>query len=468
MYLAYAPTVNITYINHDSIRYFHKFYNKALDRQNSPLFEYSLSEGRFILAEIEQYFYETIQHLTDLARLRFMTIAAAAACAALLAVLAGAAGLETVPAFCLGTTVLTLPGFQDFIFVPYLPCVLAGLISLCAGLILSQTSWGGPRYLLALALVEAAFFTYPPSTFFILVPPCFQVLFQPPEKFVPRAQVKFIVIWILAAALFYLTLKLFFWARIKSTSHDVFFGWPLVFNHLRTLLPQGLPQIISLWNIYGSKPIGLAIDLMLGAFVLSELSMFKSTSILRMFALLSILFILNIMWVVYGDYMPQHFMAAQAVILGMVYKGGQWLAGLWKRENRFKSLIWPACLLGGGLVMANHTTTLNVMNNHAELMFVRSRIAQEVSSQTQEIHIIRKKDMGVGYNGMPTVYDNFNKAINDYEIPDLIRVALTDMGEPFELHCIVTYSNAGDTYSLLPNAVVIDMNDLAYIYPVRR
>ena len=108
-------------------------------------------------------------------------------------------------------------------------------------------------------------------------------------------------------------------------------------------------------------------------------------------------------------------------------------------------------------------TSSNVLNNYSELMFMRSRLAQFVGSSTKEIHVIRLKDTSKGYNGLPTVYDNINSSTNDYEIPDLIRVALKDMGEPFALHCIVTYSNDGEPFNLLPNAVVINLNDLVYI-----
>jgi hypothetical protein len=113
-------------------------------------------------------------------------------------------------------------------------------------------------------------------------------------------------------------------------------------------------------------------------------------------------------------------------------------------------------------------TTSNVLNNNAELMFMRSRLAQFVDSRTKEIHIIGQKDSTRGYNGLPIVYDNINSPTDDYEFPDLIRVALKDLPDPFQLHCIVTYSRYGQPFKILPNSVVIDMNDLVYIASLKQ
>lgn len=161
--------------------------------------------------------------------------------------------------------------------------------------------------------------------------------------------------------------------------------------------------------------------------------------------------------------MPREFIASQAMVLVLVYWSGEWIGNIWKKNSESLARIWPILFLCSGLIIANQMITSNVLNNHSELMFIRSRIAQFVNSSTKEIHFIRLKDTAKGYNGLPVVYDNINSLTPDYEIPDLVRVALKDMGEPFELHCIVTYSNYGETFSLLPDGVVIDMNDLVYI-----
>ena len=150
--------------------------------------------------------------------------------------------------------------------------------------------------------------------------------------------------------------------------------------------------------------------------------------------------------------MPREFIASQAMILTLVYWCG-------KRLGR----VWAVSFLCFGLIIANQMTSSNVLNNYSELMFIRSRLAQFVNSSTKEIHIVHIKDRTKGYNGKPVVYDNINSSIADYETPDLVRVALKDMGEPFDLHCVVTYSDYGQAYGLLPNAVVINMNDLVYI-----
>jgi hypothetical protein len=462
LYLAFSATANIPYVNHDSIRYFHKFYNKENLSQSHPMEDYLYAEGRPLTAGIEQLLYHKINSLSDMSMLRVITIAVFTFNASLLTMIAMSAGMEMIPAFCVSTVIFTLPGVQEFIFVPYLPHALAIFLSLLACCVLLKELKYGMQFIAALLFLEAAFFIYPPSTFFFLIPTVLMIIFQHDWQVAKRVWLRDICIWILAAVINYFILRMFFYTQIKSSGHSIAFTWKDTLFFTMTFLPNALPQIFNLWDIYYSKTLGICLISFIVVCLAADFFVTRKIGKGRLSALIVVFLILNLVWFFFGGYMPQQFIASQAFALILVYWCGEWLINIWKNKHEVSARIWPIIFLCIGLIVTNQMVTSNVLNNHAELMFIRSRLAQSVNSTTKEIHVIRLKDTARGYNGLPTVYDNFNASVPDYEIPDLMRVALREFADPFELHCIVTFSNDGEPFSLLPNAVVINMNDLVY------
>jgi len=452
LYLAFSATVNMPYPNHDSIRYFHKFYNKDSNSQILPMEECLFAEGRPLTAILEQLFYQRINHLSDMSRLRLMTIVVIALDASLLAMISLSIGMEVIPAFCLSTVIFTLPGVQSFIFVPYLPQAIAIFLSLLAYLMLMHKLKYGIHFIFMFILLEASFCLYPPSSFFFLVPAMLMTLFCPNWHVLKRIWIRDILLWGISAGVYYCTLRLFFYGSMKSTGHEIAFTWKQVLFNITMFLPQAMPQIFNLWNVYFSKTLGISLTIFVAVFIIADFFTAKKIGWQKLLALATIFLIFNLDWFLFGGYVPCQYMASQALVLVLVYWCGKRLGN-----------IWPVFLLSIGLLLTNQMATSNVLNNYSELMFFRSRIAQFVNSSTKEIHVIRLKDTTRGYNGLPTVYDNINNTTRDYEIPDLIRVALKDMGDPFELHCIVTFSNYGEPFKTLADSVVIDMNDLVYI-----
>jgi hypothetical protein len=272
-----------------------------------------------------------------------------------------------------------------------------------------------------------------------------------------------LLLWILAAAVYYLTLKIFFYAQIKLSGHEITFTCKQIVLNLTSFLPQALGQIFNLWDVYFSKTLGILIGILAIAAIGINFFVVKKNGWGRLIGLIILFLVFSSIWFLFGGYMPRQFIAAQALALTLVYWLGECLSNLVAMKKEAFIRIWAVFFASVSLMIANQMTSSNVLNNYSELMFMRSRLAQMVDTSTQEIHIIRLKDMSKGYNGLPTVYDNINSSTADYEIPDLVRVALKDMGDPFELHCIVTFSNYGESFKLLPKAVVIDMNDLVYI-----
>ncbi len=463
LYLTFSATVNIPYVNHDSIRFFHKFYNKENDSLTYPQYRYEYNLGRPITAELEGFLYRKINHLSDLSCLRLITIFVFALSASILALTALLAGMEIIPAFCLCTAIFTLPGVQDFIFVPYLTNALAVFLSMLAYIVLSTRLKYRLHFILAFVLLETSFLLYPPSTFLFFIPTSLMVIFQDNWQVSKKVWGRDICLWILAALVNYFALRSFFYTQMKSSGHEIAFTLKQISLNVMMFLPQAVPQTFNFWYVYNSKILGFFMMAFVAIFIVADFFVTKKMGWRKLFALIAIFLLCNLVWFLFCGYLPREFIASQALALTLVYWCGEWIGNILKVKKEYLVRIWPITLACVGFLIANQMMTSNVLHNHSELMFVRSRIAQFVNSSTREIHIIRLKDITKGYNGLPVLYDNFNTPTPYYEIPDLVRVALKDMGDPFELHCIVTYSNYGEPLGLLPNAVVIDMNDLVYI-----
>lgn len=466
LYLAYSSAVTVPYIRHDSIRYFHKFYNRDMDSSTNPQYEWLKALGRPIAAEEEKFLYRNINHLSDLSSLRFITIIVFALGAALLASIVVPMGMQELPAFCISTAIFTLPGVQECVFVPFLFIGLSILLSLLAYAIWSSRMDKRIRFILSFILLEISFFTYVPSAFFFLMPISFIIILSVDDwQSIWKYWLRDLLFGLLIGALYLFFMKTFYYKNLESSGHPI--TWQNVLLFIQTFLPQGVPQTFNLWNIYYSKGLGILIGfIILGFLLFNVYGQDKARGWQRLLAIMTNFLLFNMVWFMLGGYLPRTFIASQALAVVMVYWCGELLRKTLKIENRIAQVSWPIILLITGLLFANATTIHNVWNSNAEFMFIRSRLAQGADSNTREIHLIRPQDQTKGYNGLNVSYDNFNtESTSDYEVPDLIRVALKDMDDPpFEMHCIVTSSNYGDPIpNIGPYTLIIDMNDLVRI-----
>jgi len=464
LYLVYSSTVMAPYVRNDGLRYFDKYYNRNSNFTTDPQFKWLCALGRPVAALEEAFIYQKINHLSDLSRLRLLTITVFALNASLLSSIVVALGLPVIPAFCMSIVIFTLPGIQECVFVPFLFIALAQLCSLSAYVIWMSRWVFGLRIILSFLLLEIAFFTYVPSTFFFLIPVTFLLILK--EDDWPHAKkvwLRDMIFGILAAAVYLCVIRIFFYKYIELSGHQI--KWDSVLNNIKTFLPQAVPQSFNLWNIYYSKVLGITIGLFVaGVLLANALFSKKNIALQRISALLGIFVIFNMVWILLGGYLPRTFVASQALVLLLVYWSGDWLLRMLK-SNKWANESWPIILLALGLIFANIMTTRNVWNCNAELMFIRSRIAQYENSYIREIHIIRPQDTTRGYNGLSIVYDNFNDgSTGQTELTGLIRAALKDLDDPpIEMHCMVTSSNYGEPFTMGPNVILIDMNDLVRI-----
>jgi Tfp pilus assembly protein PilF len=459
LYFAFSATASIPFVSHDSISYFSKFFTTDTSSHISPLYHVSNATGRPLTAILENFFYKQINHLSDLAGLRLITIFVLSLSATILGEIAILLGMEAISAFCISTLIFTLPGAQNLIFVPYLHFALAILLSLVANLLLTKPLKFGLHYFLALIVLETTFWIYQPSTFFFLLPAGFMLISKNNWQAAKKVWIRDISLWLTAAAINYFILRFFFNKLVKSTNHHIAFSLERIKLSIETFLPQAVPQIFNLWNVYYSESLAFTIVAFMSILILIDVFVTKKMGWRRLLLLVSLFFIFNLVWLLFGGYMPRQFIASQGLALMLVFWSALWLIDFFKKARQILFRVWPVLILCAGLIMTKQMVDANVLNNNAELMFIRSQLAKSANSFTRQIHVIRVKDTAKGYNGLPTVYDNINSSTPAYETSDLIRAAIKDFDIP-TVNSFVTSSDYGKPYKLTSNSVVINMNDL--------
>ena len=113
LYLVYSSTVMAPYVRNDGLRYFDKYYNRNSNFATDPQFKWLCALGRPVAALEEAYIYQKINHLSDLSKLRLLTITVFALNASILSSIVVALGLPAIPVFCLSIVIFTLPGIRN-------------------------------------------------------------------------------------------------------------------------------------------------------------------------------------------------------------------------------------------------------------------------------------------------------------------------------------------------------------------
>jgi hypothetical protein len=138
------------------------------------------------------------------------------------------------------------------------------------------------------------------------------------------------------------------------------------------------------------------------------------------------------------------------------------------------------CVAIVGLLMSSHNTSLSVWNTNTEMQFARTEIAEH-GTWPRRIHIVRTINNGVGFNGLYSIGDEFNRRTTDFpqNIFDFVHIALMGIkgGEDVSMslcdikitNCemavpktsiILTTSDYGEATCKSENMVLIDLNAL--------
>jgi len=79
-----------------------------------------------------------------------------------------------------------------------------------------------------------------------------------------------------------------------------------------------------------------------------------------------------------------------------------------------------------GALGASYTMTQNVLNNQMELLFARILIEEASNRPINRIHVQRPGDNQRGYNGLPSIGDEFNRKNTDFwqDMTEVVNLAM--------------------------------------------
>ncbi|OGG96381.1 MAG: hypothetical protein A2527_02125 [Candidatus Lambdaproteobacteria bacterium RIFOXYD2_FULL_50_16] len=516
LYFIYADNFNLPTAHHDQTRYFTEYgtdlANKAscaFDRQHKWLF----LVGRPISAFLECQVATRVFVLQDLVFFRFLVLILMAAGATLLAVLAVAVGLPLGVAGLMALAIYCLPGAQNTIFMTNLPNALApllGLMSYGALLWPSKTYYQlFGRYLSSLLLLLLATLTYPALSYLFLAPSFLALAFAPfSGRFFWRTGLHLAIrdMALLGAASFgfLLVVKkvihplMDYQPSMLPENYQVSLNFSQFWVKLDAFFQAAMPWAFNYWNVYVSEYWGnrLAWVICLAAVIFSLVrwaSEKRGALVVnlysRVFPAAAFLFVSMLPWVLshtghllYRFLMPLSVLAL--LVLFVLWVRGVELAGLVGLKPKAQKItlyLGAAALALYGAMSANRTTSLNTWNTSVELAYARSILAQYQGKPIKRIHIIRAANDKVGFNGLPSVTDEFNRKSLDIQanVSAFIRLALLGVArhETFSIsdcqreqrYCpvetgdqtiFVTHSELGEPVYKSRDMVVIDFNYL--------
>ncbi|MEE3718395.1 hypothetical protein V2H45_16765 [Tumidithrix elongata RA019] len=524
LYFTFAATTIVPYAHHDQIRYFREDFGNPELKNNcyrDVQYQHLYSIGRPITAELECMTFRNVHTLSDLNLLRIGVILLLAIALALLSLWLISLGISRPVALFLSAAVFTLPGAQNTVFMTNFANAVAPLLAIASSLVMSTSVVdSAPRrglanpikLLLSLLLILTSFFTYPFLSFFYLVPSIGNLLFnrQQPWRELRAAFIRDVIFLGVAALIYFVIVRLWivpFHQVPYSTAYRVEISIDeYIFQmKLNRLFDQIVFTSFNFWNIYTIRNLSLAIVGSIIAVLLATIvSPQKFTSTIahqivqrrfvgeRAFALCTALLLPNFPWLLSNATAMRYrllFPTTAIALLIFAWSLSYWLTLISKKlaidENSLLSITMAGLMIGGGL-LANYNTVQNVWNSNVEVMFIRGALVSHLDRPIHRIHVIKPPNNWLGYNGLPTIGDEFNRKSLDfsYHTAELVRVALLGIAnaptnlaivpcESNQKQCatdttmqgriVVTHSILGEPIYDSKNMVIINMGELVLV-----
>jgi hypothetical protein len=515
LYLIYSDSVTIPFAYHDQVRHFGEDYHHSFfkeDCANDHIANFLFDIGRPVAAGIECLVFKNVHDLEDISMVRLMVIALLAVCMTLVAFRLETALRNIWVALFLSGAIFALPGPNIAIFQGGIQNGLSVLLAILSYMILPDVSrksdfrspvfWS--RIVLSLSLFVTALPTYPPYAYFFFVFTMVAVLLSNIEDW-PTVRLKalrdFIFVAI-ASAIYFVALRLTIVDSLENVSAPY---KPEISTdisaRLSLLMSKAIPTIFNMWYVYTNRIVAFyVIAFVFSGLIASSILLYarakqsgEHKQLLRfgtekVVLVVALFFAASGAWIVSNSILVllRIFFPAMAMLVVIVW----WVARNWislplKSEGSIqKAGVTVACLmfLCSG-VFANFSMNRNVWNTSVELMYIRSKIAGGLDKPIARIHVIRPRRDGIGYNKLPSVYDEFNRKGMDYmpDITDVVRTAMVDVADsdsfiiygcdrkpevcmqdfrPPAPGILVTHSREGEPIYETPNTLVIDLRDL--------
>lgn len=533
LYMTSSDVVTARYAHHDQTRYFREDFHDPDFKQNCKndyQHDFLLMEGRFITAYTECLIFKNVNKLSDLALVRIITILILAISLSLAVWRLSAFLKDEWLAFFLVSAVFILPGMNYAVFHGNIPAASALLLSILAYFAAPPVEYltertkrnlwiFASRSCLSLAILIVALFTYPSYAYFFFALTVCSLLFDEVASWPAKRLVAVRDLAIVGASslLYYALAHILIRAVVSAqTVENMPDAYKLkinadIFHRMGLFVNEVMPLIFNLWNIYASKLMTLAVlSVLLTGLGFSAVGIFLNARSMpthppdgypvctpradsfrrgaeKILITLALFFAASIPWLMSHTnlILLRIFFPAMAITVFVLWWcASSMLEAVPEIYRKSAAFVLSASVFAGSAFYVNYNTSRNVWNSGTEYMFIRSELSRNLRLPVSRIHVIRPVDNGIGYGGLASINDEFNRKETDFwqNITEVVRIALAEIADrdSFELYrcdlgqkeCVesfekkypsgilVTQSLYGEPVYQPENAVVVDMNVL--------
>jgi hypothetical protein len=508
--LCFSSVVFVEYAHHDNTRYFRGIGSDTFKSScfNEGQYTWLYFIGRPITAEIECQVFKRTRLLSDLSEMRLLVIGVISFSTAVMGLILIGIGLDWVTALAISIAIFTLPGMQNAAFMSNFPNAITSFFALLAFFLLtpikpvSPLAWNrgdAIRIGLSFSLLVLTSLMYPAISFVFFWGSIARALtdrcngWSHHVKWFLRDTIVF------GSAMFtgIVLSKVIAPEIFEPAHHDLPDSYQLdlsinaIFEKIPFLLNEVIPSAANLWFIYngyvGSFLIG-ALLLLITIIVINHSLQPANVRI----TIKPIAFLVLLLFFTFTPLMlPKNpvilqrviFPGMGAILLISIFVISRVINEIFPTINSLGSTVvrfGAFALLGIGLLTANYTQTQNVWNTNYEMIFIRDELAK-YETLPRHIHLVRPIGNNIGFNGLPSIEDEFNKKTTDYksDIDDLVRISLygssrslerpTSLCDPITTNCeimvprshtIISFSDYGESFCRTNDMAVVDLNIL--------
>ncbi|HEV8631460.1 MAG TPA: glucosyltransferase domain-containing protein [Thermoanaerobaculia bacterium] len=447
--VVYGSALHIPYAHHDQLRYFGEVAKGSC--RNDPQHGHLLTVGRPVAAYLECLVFRHAERLEDLFVYRWLTVGLLAVALVVFARALAAGGFEPRESLLLAAALATLPGVENAVYMTNLANALAILLAALAALCFQAAHppvVAGERRLsrrwiaATLVTLALALCTYQPFAFLFFLPLIGRIprLAKPGGERASlhvRASVALLAV---TSAVYVLWIRFFPLAKARvpqAYRFDV--AAPDLAEKLARLFTEVIPRTFTFWAVTAPAWVGWVVAAALAAALLVAPPFGACRGAgdtlrarLARLAVAAVLVLSGLtIWLVsaFSEVLERLLLSSMAAALLFAHLVLRDLLACFAPSRIWRSRLglWAAGLLAAvGALQISCLHDRNVWNAAMEAKFVEAQLAYRLRPATRRVHLIRPLESGYGYDGYPTVGDEFNRNSADYpwHHAELVRVGL--------------------------------------------
>lgn len=505
LFLSMSSALWLESAHHDNTRYFKGEISEIYKSNclNDSQYSWLKLIGRPVTAEIECKVFKNTKTFSDLKKIRLIVVGILALGSTFLGLILYRNGINLFVSLPISVSIFTLPGMQNAVLMTNIPNVITPAFALFSFYILSQVKNFNIRSLLmtsvAVALLVISGLTYPAMSFIFFlgwIVRSFTASNDSSDSALKKAIFEFTIFifsMVLALVLSRALLDSSLAERLINLTDNfkVDLSPTSLILKIPFILTAGFPLASSFWFMESDYKFifFVTIALLVGLLCLRS-KLADTTRACRVasisLVLISIALACAPLGLTKSPVLHQRvlFVLEASLLLGVLLSIYLMLENYLpnsKGRLSLRYLIPFYTALAIGLFHSNYSVTLSAWATNLEMNFVRIKYA-EFNGIPRRIHLVRSENNNTGFNGRPSLTDEFNRKTTDYQqdITDFLRLSLYGSHltanerkltycDPSTTDCemvvpqdniIISYSDYKTPFCKTPGMLLVDMNVL--------